>query len=1581
MERGLFMGRKNRFLAILLALAMCVSLLPATALAEGEEPEPAGMDVEWISPEAGTEEPEAAPVASEPQEGDDSGTGDETDPQVNAFDFYAKVTYEGTDYEILFLEDWGDEGYGPGFSCGGEYTPWSETPFEYFVEFGVVTRTDENDVWCVRNPADEAIQELITELEFRFEGTNEDGAEGQNWSFVPDEEGRSVRFLADAKMGFEGWLTAEFKFAGEPYSVRTNVFYTRAETYLDFVYSETQEVVGELFPQMDVPVTGMLRLNRWNETTREYDTTVLTADNQYLRLTRDDVVSLSWEGEELTITPLQQTDVWFIYDEPLPDDQGNIYTEFYCWVGGGNGGEGEGYNRYVEVSYGDQSYEIEFLMPWGNENYGFADGFGEAYTPFSEEGFQRSAFFGAVTPRESDDDSDRTLAPQEIQDLITDLSFSYTGSNEDDSEGQNWIFTSDPQARTVSFQADCGKGFSGTLTADFKFDGEEKRVSIWVGYTRSEQFLTFVPDGTEEPQGALKLTPGEAVSGMLYLNQWNGGTRSYDTRLLTQQDAEHIVLQGTSSAVELSWDGDTVTILAHEDCWFAITYTLETSDNFIWADLQCQASYVDDSSRYAQVSYDGQDYEIWFQNIWDAENMNRADGCWENYSPLTKNEFRRSFTIRAMMQDPETSAEPILAPEQIQQMIHLVGYSFMDRTAGENGESNCRQTVEGDKITLQAEPRCGFSGVLTAEFRFGEEEQVQTIKIPASYERCYAYLSFTEQGTELEQNELSLTPNEPVSGTLRLYRMNEETSEYDASVLTAEDADRLIFWGVPLSLSWNGDVLTIVALEEGWFNISYQGDGFGADINGQASLLDQNTRWADVGDGYEVEFLAPGPEGFYPLFSMGSDYSPLSTEKFQMEIQFGAVTRNDPSEEWGPRTKAADEIQNKITNLEFSFSGTNDDGTEGENWSFTSDPAARKVSFGGEPGKPFHGILTASFQFDGVAYTVNASVDYRQTDVYLSFVVAGSEVHLGELRLRPYSDPLIGTLYLNRRIETGEYVSTALTEADQSYVNLIGSPFSLELQWTGDQLTLTPKEKGWNAIAYDFEDPQTETFIHEQLVCRTGDPTDFLEVKEAFPLTFEGESIDTGVGWFEVGTLQLGNSYGDNFTKGQNKQFEWTLVLGGLRFHGDQEKETYAPVEFFNRISDCWVEVEPVDGVTPSVSQPVKQSYEDLGGAELYTFQVYSEPDQVDMPFVIKLIVHFSYLEDDGSIRTYEAEARVHYIENTDVLVDMSDVDTADKLNDILASRANLEQYLNEKEIVFSWEGTLELQLPPVTYEKVIVCDVGQAGFYGVGLQGSAGDEGVTIMPGLEARSGLNIVDSIQFVANPEVTQSYQGESFTCGILCPGSSQAEYSASSIYGVQRCRFSGFDYAIRGTAEGYPGSIGECVLEDCDYGLYLDCPDFLAAGNCHVSWNTFIRCGDAICIVKLPATVTSYMYRIFDNRFIDCGRDLNIPCAGNFFCYGNYFGDGQQPTQRRTAQLVPGENTRIIANPCRRTYDWFEGDPYWIDPDLPTGILNNEASQLQIASNAFGEKKVEIEVLNLNEGALETVGVWTFGGEGA
>ena len=1283
-------------------------------------------------------------------------------------------------------------------------------------------------------------------------------------------------------------------------------------------------------------------------------------------------------GENL-IDSEKQTDSENLIDGEKQTD-GEVLSESSDW--------------YVPVSYHGTEYEIEFYESYGESQFGPFSGAHQTYNPDELTGFSRECFFGVVTRTEPEQENGPmllTLADPEIQAKITDLSFSFVeAQNEDGAAGQNWTFTPNTEARKVTISADSKKGFSGVLTASFKFDDAPMTLTVEVSYLRCDHYLSFRQDGSETRMNYVQLVPGTPMSGTLYLNSWSAADGDYTETPLTQADSENLSWDG---AVSLSWEeSGLVTLTPNGRHEFWIDYE---SDNIMaWLE-----GYVGNgggnggghSNWYVPVSYHGTEYEIEFYESYGESQFGPFSGAHQTYNPDELTGFSRECFFGVVTRtEPEQENGPMLltlADPEIQAKITDLSFSFVeaqneDGAAGQNWTFT--PNTEARKVTISADSKKGFSGVLTASFKFDDAPMTLTVEV--SYLRCDHYLSFRQDGSETRMSEVWLAPRTPMSGTLYLNSWDAADRVYTETPLTQAEGDYFSCEGA-VSLSWEQSGLaTLTPARTGWFQINYSSGNVWASLNGTVSSSIGTSNWyvpVTVGDdSYEIEFYYRWSGSYYSQTynNTGSSYRPSTQNAFSAELYFGVVTQTE-DENGNDRLVPADpSIQAMITELDFSFAGQNEDGAAGQNWTFTPNIEARKVTISADSKKGFSGILTAAFNFDELPKTVSVGVNYLRDECYLTFIPAGSDTPAEDIHIT-LDTPLSGKLYLNLWDPVNSrYEVTPLTaDALSQNVRIDSNNDSNRPQMTWDnsgQVTLTANANGSFYIRYE----DSNQGIIGGINGTAGDGG--VIVKDGIELTYNGEPVQVCFGFLQSNSLRLAASYGNAFHAGQNMPYEMEFVLGALKHYGDQAQETFADPEFFARILSCGeVEMELFSGTMPTASVPQKVTYSELQDGQLYTFMLTSEPDT---PFDITMRLTFTYLEDDGeTVSTYTVTATAFFRQTGDAFVNASDLNTAAKLNHVLESSANLAAYLIEHDIDFSWEGELALYLPAVEYDELIICNVGGNGIWSVTLTGKEynhepePDDRYPTMHGILAKSGLGFLYSIDFVADEGVTQSYGDSTFTCGVLY---AEATQSQRSIYAISGCSFSGFDYAVRSTAEGYTGTLSYSNISDCDYGLYIDCPDLNGAGNSEVCWNTFTNCGDAVYIAKLPWTITAYIYRIHDNSFINCGRsDISILDAGTYFCYGNYFGLSNDT--RRSANIVEANGACVIANPCREDPYWIGSNRYWIDPAHRTQILISEADSLRISAEALNGERVTINVVALVNSSLNTVGIWTFGGTGA
>ena len=1254
-----------------------------------------------------------------------------------------------------------------------------------------------------------------------------------------------------------------------------------------------------------------------------------------------------------------------------------------------NAPEGNGNGRYISFQEGDDSFTIGFYEDWGNGNCQLATGANQLYSPLETTSFARDFCFGVLT---ENDQGQMVAAGETVQSRISGLSLTFSGLNEDGTaEPANWTTPDSGAANKFLIRAENNKGFSGTLTADFSFDGTPRTLSIDIAYHRCDHYLGFVPSGSAMQTGSISFTAGSAISGKLVLNSWNDTEQRFvPSDLTSDQLSSHLVLSPQNSAVSKSIGVDGVlTLSAETEAWFELRYQNIELGYVMGINGNVNSnSGGGNNSWYIPVTVGNATFEIEFYMDWGNDRYGPAAFNGVNYKPDSTQGFYQELFLGAVTRsDPNDEwGERNPADQSVQELITDLSFSFVggneDGVTGQNWTFT--QDTGARKVTFSAPSKQGFSGTLTASFRFNGGD-VSTVSAGVSYLRENAFLSF-EPTDSPAVTEISIMPDTTMSGTLYLNQWNSQTHDYDAAALTEADSTKLSVDG-RLSLGWDSGLLTITPSREGWFQIIYSDQTVqptiwtSISVNVGSGGHGGGGNWripVTVGDdAYEIAFYQIwGNGGPDPLRGETvTRYLQTDQHSFSQDILFGVLSADNPNDEWSERSLADGSVQDLITDLSFSFDGRNEDNTEGQNWTFTPDTEGRKVTLSEPCKKGFRGTMTASFRFNGGdETTLSVQFGFCREEQYLTFVREGSTAHESHISLGP-DEPLSGTLYLNLWDDAQrEYSVTALTGNDlTSNLHIMDGPEKMTITWDDDGLiTFTPDGNDW---CY-FEYSDRNNGIMAGIVVEAG--TGGLNIFDSVPLIYNGETVNAAPGVIEDGVLTIGTGFGSVFEAGSGMSSSWNFVLGAMKNYGSQANQTFADPGFFDRILSCSVELKMNSGSGVTVSTPQKAAYSEVGGAELFSFQLVSAPET---PFNLSMTVSFTYREDDGEITTHEISATVFFEEYSGISVGVGDLDTTEKLNWVLASNANLEDYLQRKQIDFNWKGGLILCLPPVEYDGLIESHIAINDQWWIELEGTEDDRHrMTAMHGLRDYGGLGIVNSIVFTASPSVTQSWDGENFTCGVLCTGGDGMSFLSTSIMGIMNCSFSGFDYAVRGTRGGYPGSLFESTVSNCSCGLYIDCPNLNAGGNSLVRGNTFIDCGDAVRIVKLPYVITAYDYRIFDNIFVSSSNsDINVSQAGTFFCYGNFFGSSFDA--RRSALLVEETGAHIVANPCRASVAQVNSNAYWIDPTLPTEILITEAGSLLISAGALSGDAITIDLVDLSEDGLTLVGSWNFGGGGA
>lgn len=348
---------------------------------------------------------------------------------------------------------------------------------------------------------------------------------------------------------------------------------------------------------------------------------------------------------------------------------------------------------------------------------------------------------------------------------------------------------------------------------------------------------------------------------------------------------------------------------------------------------------------------------------------------------------------------------------------------------------------------------------------------------------------------------------------------------------------------------------------------------------------------------------------------------------------------------------------------------------------------------------------------------------------------------------------------------------------------------------------------------------------------------------------------------------------------------------------------------------------------------------------------------------------------------------------NQKLELDLSEADTTAELNALLGSEASFEAWMkkNNPETYQKYKAyrsisnndqEIDLLLPAVTYDGLV-----EVGLYGnsfsFNLIGTEENGKQTTIHGMWVKDGGRFgIQNISFVANENVKQSYQGETFTCGIFA-GYEGNESAQGDVYGINSCSFTGFDYGVRSTSRGYACAQFNNNFSNCRVGYLIDCGGKTGGSLNAVTGNsTFENCGTAIKIQSLPDYIAPYAYRIYACNFISNGVDISSGLPARLYCYRNYFGayagDGSDVLARpsRTQGLV-------VTNP-RYLYPVYSynQNALSLDAENETAILNDEADSLTMDADALDEKianadgTVSIDVLDEDE---KVQAVWTFGEE--
>lgn len=520
---------------------------------------------------------------------------------------------------------------------------------------------------------------------------------------------------------------------------------------------------------------------------------------------------------------------------------------------------------------------------------------------------------------------------------------------------------------------------------------------------------------------------------------------------------------------------------------------------------------------------------------------------------------------------------------------------------------------------------------------------------------------------------------------------------------------------------------------------------------------------------------------------------------------------------------------------------------------------------------------------------------------------------------------------------------------------------------------------------------------------------------------YNGQPVRIGLGLIGNEAVDFFTMMRDSYKAGTDHPYDFSLYLLAVQFDPENPKNiSDVPKQFYSEISNVKIKVEPNggEGSADNLQLTGPQKYDDVvEGADVWGFAAHADSCQ---GFDVNVTVTFDY---QGV--TYELPVWLSFVETSDITVGeltpgevdenlpegMPDkcLNTDEELNYILSGTGNLTDWLQyhypeEYGMFGNWTGVM-INLPAVTFEDVIKDQIvpyeGPNQFGGLALIGSSSGGKRTTMPGLICGDGVLGITGISFEKKEGETMRFgDSDPFTCGILVD---TGRTSASSSGWISDCSFQGFDYGIYYTKHGVKPDVNGCLIRDCKYGLYVDSNGQTAVDfPLSVNNNRFVGCDEAAVEIKsLPSGYSPYYLRIYNNAFLFNDTEFKIDVSGTFFFKLNYYGghsrgngvyknwtpDKKGDEEIRHAARLDIANkgsTKVITNPCLKEEDHTGG--YWLynnhgdAENQHTAILNSEADQILIDSDAFNQNSSESQVAILDENQNE-MAMWIFDGEEA
>lgn len=409
-------------------------------------------------------------------------------------------------------------------------------------------------------------------------------------------------------------------------------------------------------------------------------------------------------------------------------------------------------------------------------------------------------------------------------------------------------------------------------------------------------------------------------------------------------------------------------------------------------------------------------------------------------------------------------------------------------------------------------------------------------------------------------------------------------------------------------------------------------------------------------------------------------------------------------------------------------------------------------------------------------------------------------------------------------------------------------------------------------------------------------------------------------------------------------------------------------------VSLAAVEGEEEDGkpkaFSLSGSQWVTESTSLENGFHLYWSSVYSgkallkcevSMDEGEEPFTISAMLSNILVDEVGETRPSE--------------------DTMADLNEFFEEFA--EDYADYDPELFRL--TLVLN-PKATYEGTIrVPENFPAELW---LLGEAGKDRTTLQGSLEAGSMVGKAEGIDFVGegkdDPEQKPAIFGE-------------------SVQNIYDCSFIGYPIALEGKASLMTPSRGNVFLNN-GVAVLVDMEGSNGANRNFWKNNRFLNNDVAVQVLSLCDFIHPFNLRIYDSDFIDNGMDFDFQSPqGSYYLYRNYYAhtasgtpefgtrfwkdfwnndrdnDDEPDCDRnyRTPITSNVDGILQVTNPRRLHSILHEDDTLWIDLDRIVEVLNQEANDLIIDSEALTDQDEDVEIKVRNEDEKRE-GSWHFKG---